>query len=265
MGQIVLDGVSLTFQVRRQAGRLSLKELMIRRLLGQQVKPLVKVRALRDLNLHIGGGERVGLLGHNGAGKSTLLRLLAGIYLPTRGTRLVQGRVSSLFDVFLGFDLEASGWDNIYYRGYLQRETPRSMDAKARLIADFSELGDFLHLPVRCYSTGMLVRLGFSIASTIEPEVLLVDEVLNVGDEAFQVKARRRLADMMGKADLMVMVSHDLGILAQLCERGIWLEQGRVRMDGPIAKVIDAYLGFMHGPRPDSLTPVGAVMETVAR
>lgn len=261
MTRIELDQVSLTFRVRKQPDRVSLKDLFIRRLLGRRGNPLVKVRALRDVSLRARGGERIGFLGHNGAGKSTLLKLLAGVYHPTRGSRLVEGRISSLFDVSLGFEAEASGWDNIYYRGYLQGETPRSMDDKVQAIADFSELGEFLRLPVRYYSAGMLVRLGFSIATAIDPEVLLIDEVLGVGDEAFQAKARRRMLEMMGKAELIVVVSHDLTTLARLCERGIWMEQGRVRMDGPMAEVIEAYTDWAHDTRFGATPPVGALVE----
>src|SRR5262249_22579859 len=154
---------------------------------------------------------------------SSLLKLLAGIYPPTQGRRVVEGSISSLFDIALGFEPEASGWENIAYRGYLQGETPRSIRGKMQAIADFTELGDFLQMPVRHYSAGMLVRLAFAIATAIDPEVLLVDEVLSVGDMAFQQKARQRMREMMAKAKLIVMVSHDLESLSKLCDRGVWL------------------------------------------
>src|SRR5262249_49566117 len=150
-------------------------------------------------------GERVGVLGHNGAGKSTLLKLLAGVYPPTRGRRVVEGQISSLFDIALGFEIEATGWDNIRYRGYLQGETPDSIGEKMQPIADFSELGEFLNVPVRYYSAGMMVRLAFSIATAIDPEVLLVDEVLGAGDLAFQAKARQRMKEMIERARLLVL------------------------------------------------------------
>jgi ABC-type polysaccharide/polyol phosphate transport system ATPase subunit len=137
--------------------------------------------------------------------------------------------------------MDASGWENIFYRGYLQGETPKSVRAKMQGIADFSELGDFLNMPVRYYSAGMLVRLAFSIATAIEPEILLVDEVLGAGDMAFQSKARQRMCDMMSKARLIIMVSHDLEGLSKLCQRGIWMDHGRVRQSGPILEVITAY------------------------
>jgi ABC-type polysaccharide/polyol phosphate transport system ATPase subunit len=237
---VELDRVSLTFRVRRQ-NRLTLKEYLLRGLFRHGRNPRVEVRALRDVTLRVNDGERVGIVGANGAGKTTLLRLLAGVYTPTAGRRRVRGRVASLFELALGFEMESTGWQNIFYRGYLQGETARGIRAKADAIAEFSELGDFLNLPVRYYSAGMLVRLAFAIATATEPEVLLVDEVLGAGDLAFQEKARRRLREMMGQARALLVVSHDLGSLARLCERAVWLDQGRVRADGPAAEVLAAY------------------------
>jgi ABC-type polysaccharide/polyol phosphate transport system ATPase subunit len=153
----------------------------------------------------------------------------------------VQGRISSLFDLMLGFEPDATGWENIRYRGYLQGETPRSIKRKVDGIAEFTGLGKFLDMPVRYYSSGMLVRLAFAIATAIEPEILLVDEVLGAGDAEFQGKARARMAEMMGKAELIVCVSHDLNALPALCNRGLWMERGRLRMSGPIKEVIAAY------------------------
>jgi lipopolysaccharide transport system ATP-binding protein len=246
MARIELDGVSLTFQMR-QNRRLTLKEWLVRQMFRRSVNPLITVRALQDVTLRIDSGERLGVIGHNGAGKSTLLKLLAGIYPPTNGRRLVEGKVSSLFDIVLGFEPDATGWENIYYRGYLQGETPRTIRTKMQPIADFSELGNFLNMPVRYYSAGMMVRLGFSIATAIEPEILLVDEVLSVGDMSFQDKARQRMCDMMAKAQVIVMVSHDMASIARLCERTAWLEHGTVRQVGPTAEIVAAYTESVRG------------------
>ena len=248
MARIELENVSLTFKVR-QGGRITLKEFLVRQMFRRSTSPIIKVRALRNICLRFAEGERIGIIGHNGAGKSTLLKLLAGVYPPSKGQLTVEGRISSLFDLALGFEGDASGWENIFYRGYLQGETPKSVRAKMQGIADFSELGDFLKMPVRYYSAGMLVRLAFSIATAIEPEILLVDEVLGAGDLAFQVKARQRMLDMMSKARLIVMVSHDMESLPKLCERGIWLDHGQVRQAGPILEVIAAYTNFVQGGR----------------
>jgi ABC-type polysaccharide/polyol phosphate transport system ATPase subunit len=240
MARIELDGVGLTFQVRHQKG-LTLKEFLLKRMFLSSKNPRMQVRALCDLALRVGQGERLGIIGHNGAGKSTLLRLLAGIYLPTEGRILVEGKISSLFDISLGFEPEASGWENIAYRSYLQGETPASVRRKKDAIAAFSELGDFLNMPVRYYSAGMMVRLAFSIATAIDPEVLLVDEVLGVGDLSFQNKARERMKEMMARAHLMVMVSHDLEAIEKTCTRAIWMDHGRLVRDGPCAEVSAAY------------------------
>src|SRR6516225_8902900 len=240
MARIELEQVHLTFRVRQERG-IRLKDFILKRMFLPSRNPFMEVRALQDINLRIDQGDRVGFLGHNGAGKSTILKLLAGIYQPTSGRRFVEGRISSLFDIALGFEGEASGWENIAYRSYLQGETPASVRAKKMSIAEFSELGDFLNIPVRYYSAGMMVRLAFSIATAIEPEILLVDEVLSVGDMAFQEKARTRMRDMMAKAQLIVAVSHDLHSLSKMCDHGVWMDHGRVRQVGLMSDVISAY------------------------
>ncbi len=240
MVEIDLDRVSLDFHVRRYK-RLTLKEFLVRGMFSRAANPVIHVQALQDITLHVGEGERVGVIGHNGAGKSTLLKLLAGIYPPSSGTRVVRGRISSLFDITLGFEQDASGWENIHYRGYLQGESPQSIKSKVEEIAAFSELGEFLDMPVRYYSAGMMIRLAFSIATAIEPEILIVDEVLAVGDLAFQQKATQRIRAMMAKASLMVIVSHDLDRLKDLCTSVVWMDHGRVRMVGDPAATVAAY------------------------
>ncbi|HUY90536.1 MAG TPA: ABC transporter ATP-binding protein [Pirellulales bacterium] len=246
MAKIELDQVDLTFKIR-QSSKVTFKEFIVGRLWRGAAQQRMQVNALRSVSFSIADGQRVGIIGHNGAGKSTLLRLLAGIYPPSGGHRCVEGRISSLFEISLGFEPEASGWENIGYRSYLQGETPRTIKDKMQPIADFSELGDFLKLPVRYYSAGMSVRLAFSIATAIEPEILLVDEVLSVGDLAFQEKARRRMREMMAKAKIIVMVSHDLSSIRKLCNRVIWMEHGAVRQIGPAGAVIDAYSDHVQG------------------
>jgi ABC-type polysaccharide/polyol phosphate transport system ATPase subunit len=240
MPRIELDRVSVTFRVR-QLKRVTLKEYLVRQMFRRSMNPIMQVQALQDISLRLQPGDRLGILGHNGAGKSTLLKVLAGIYPPTSGERVVEGRISSLFDIALGFEPEASGWENIAYRGYLQGETPRSIKGKSRAIAEFSELGHFLHMPVRHYSAGMMVRLAFSIATAIEPEILLVDEVLSVGDLAFQEKARQRMREMMARAQIIILVSHDLSSFGKFCDRVLWMDHGRVRQVGTPAEVVAAY------------------------
>jgi len=240
MALVRLEDVELVFNMRR-FGRISLKEYLLSGLFRRPQDHLQEVRALQGISLQINEGERVGIIGHNGAGKSTLLKLLAGVYPPTSGLREVHGRISSLFELALGFEAEASGWDNIRYRGFLQGETPRSIGEKTQAIAEFSELGRFLDMPIRYYSAGMIVRLAFSIATAIEPDILLIDEVLSAGDAAFQQKARARMRSLITSARAVVVVSHEMTSLAQICDRIVWLDHGQVRMQGPTHEVIAAY------------------------
>jgi ABC-type polysaccharide/polyol phosphate transport system ATPase subunit len=240
MARIELVNANLVYRIR-QYHRLTLKEMLVRQMFRRSVNPVIEVHALKDVSFSVREGERFGVIGHNGAGKSTLLKLLADIYPVESGIRIVEGKISSLFDISLGFEPEANGWENIAFRSYLQGETPRTLLPKLRQIADFSELGDYLKMPVRYYSAGMLMRLAFSIATAVEPEILLVDEVFNVGDLAFQEKARQRMRELVKRAQIMVLVSHDLNTLANNCDRVLWLEGGRVQQIGPAAEVIRAY------------------------
>jgi ABC-type polysaccharide/polyol phosphate transport system ATPase subunit len=232
----------------RRCGRISFKEYILHGMFRRSRKPTFEVQALEHINLTLGEGDRLGIIGRNGAGKSTLLRLIGGIYPPSSGRMTVVGRISSLFDIALGFESDANGWENIQYRGYLQGETPRSIRSKAQAIADFSELGEFINMPVRYYSAGMKVRLAFSIATAINPEILIVDEVLAAGDLAFQAKARDRMKALMDNARIVVVVSHDLKSLPLLCEKTLWLDHGKMQTIGPTEEVIAAYTQQINNP-----------------
>ncbi|MBS0266733.1 MAG: ABC transporter ATP-binding protein [Planctomycetes bacterium] len=249
MTSIDLENLNLVFRVR-QKQRIPFKDFLVHQMFRKSVNPYMEIRALSNINLSIRQGDRLGIVGHNGAGKSTMLKMLAGIYPPTSGERRVQGEISSLFELSLGFEPEATGWENIAYRGFLQGETPKTLKHKLAEIAEFSELGEFLASPVRHYSSGMLVRLAFSVATAIDPEILLVDEVLAAGDLAFQKKARRRMEEMIDRAHLIVMVSHDLEALTKFCNRAIWLDHGQIRMQGPTQDVVEAYTDAMNGAVP---------------
>ena len=249
MAKIELTDVSITFNAHQQK-RVSLKEYLVRGMFRKSVNPVLRVHALNGVSLSARDGDRIGVIGHNGAGKTTLLKTLAGVYPPTAGTRVVEGKVCSLFDITLGFEQEATGWENILYRAYLQGETPASVRDKLDQIAAFTELGDFLNIAVRNYSAGMLMRLAFSIATAVDPEVLLVDEVLAVGDLAFLQKARARMKELMGTARLMVMVAHDLPTIREMCTRVIWMKHGQVVMAGDPDEVVDAYIASVSGPAP---------------
>lgn len=244
MAKIELQDLGITFTVRHFRG-LTLKEFLVRRMFRSDANPRIQVRALSNVNLHIGEGERVGIIGHNGAGKSTLLKVIAGIYCPTDGKRIIEGDISSLFDIQLGFEMDADGWENIAYRSYLQGETPKTLQPKIQSIAEFTELGEHLNMPVRFYSAGMLTRLAFAIATAIEPEILLVDEVFGAGDMAFQKKARERMFQMIDKARIVVMVGHDMHSLRSICDRVIWVSHGQIVQDGPAEAVIASYEEFM--------------------
>jgi ABC-type polysaccharide/polyol phosphate transport system ATPase subunit len=241
MARIELKDVCLRFQLRRGLA-VSLKEMVIKGLfLADKSKRFTSVDALNNVNFTLTDGQRLAIVGHNGAGKSTLLRLLAGVYVPTSGTRTVDGRVSSMLDIGVGIEPDSSGRENILFRGYLQRQTPAELRRRAPEIAEFSELGEFLDVPVRCYSSGMMVRLAFSIATSIEPEILLIDEIFSAGDAGFQKKAADRMTNLMSKARIIVMASHDVATLRSLCNIAIWMDHGRVRMMGDAKEVIDAY------------------------
>lgn len=249
MAKIELNDVSLTFTVHEQK-RVSLKEYLVRGLFRNRSSRKV-VHALNEVNLSARDGDRIGVIGHNGAGKSTLLKLLAGIYPPTTGNRDVEGKICSLFDISLGFEPEATGWDNIGYRAYLQGESPKTLRGKLDAIAEFTDLGDFLNVPVRHYSAGMMMRLAFAIATSIEPEVLLIDEVLAVGDMAFQQKAQVRMKELMSSSRVMVLVAHDLTTIKDMCTSVIWLQHGQIVMQGPPKDVIAAYTESVTGHRPE--------------
>ena len=200
------------------------------------------VHALKDLNLTFQDGERIAVIGHNGAGKSSLLKMLAGIYPPASGKLIVDGRISSMFELATGFEMESNGWDNIYLRGLMLGETPKEIKAKMREIAEFSELGDFLNMPVKYYSSGMFLRLAFSVSTAIEPDILLLDEVVAAGDAAFIEKATQRMKHMVDTAKIMVFVTHSMIQAQEMCNRCIWLERGMVMADGTPADVVKEYM-----------------------
>lgn len=194
----------------------------------------LRVHALRDVNLQLRQGDRVALIGRNGAGKSTLLRVLSGAYEPTQGDIESDGRISALTDLMLGMDPEASGHEFIFTRGIVMGLSHQQARALTPDIEAFSELGDYLHLPVRTYSSGMMLRLAFAVATAITPDILLMDEMIGVGDSSFIQSAGKRLERLMNQVDVLVLASHNEQILRQFCTRGILLSEGRVVLDGPL-------------------------------
>ncbi|ATZ06487.1 MULTISPECIES: ABC transporter ATP-binding protein [Corynebacterium] len=211
--------------------------------IGKNSDNTVVVEALKDINLHLREGDRVGLVGHNGAGKSTLLRLLSGIYEPTRGSADVRGRVAPVFDLGVGMDPEVSGYDNIIIRGLFLGQTIKQMKNKMDEIAEFSELGDYLAMPLRTYSTGMRVRLALGVVTSIEPEILLLDEGIGAVDAAFMAKARVRLQELVKRSGILVFASHSNDFLAQLCNTALWIDHGTIRCAGEVSEVVSEYEG----------------------
>ncbi|HEX8519551.1 MAG TPA: ABC transporter ATP-binding protein [Pseudonocardia sp.] len=201
------------------------------------------IEALRDVTVSLRRGDRVALVGHNGAGKSTLLRLMSGIYEPIRGRAVVQGKVAPVFDLAVGMDPEISGLDNILIRGLFLGMTRKQMESRIEDIAEFTELGDYLSMPLRTYSTGMRVRLALGVVTSIDPEILLLDEGIGAVDAEFLAKARRRLFELVERSGILVFASHSDEFLADLCDTAIWLEHGRVREQGPLREVLHHYKG----------------------
>jgi ABC-type polysaccharide/polyol phosphate transport system ATPase subunit len=199
------------------------------------------VKALQSVSLSISAGERVGLIGHNGAGKSTLLKVMAGIYPPQRGRVDILGHVCPLFEFVTGFEMEATGWENIRTRALLLGMMPKEIDRKIESIAKFSNLGEFLDIPVRHYSSGMYVRLAFATSTAVDPQILLLDEVMAAGDVEFIERARERMNSLMERASLVVFATHSLDVLPSFCERTILLRQGRIIADGPTEDVVRLY------------------------
>jgi ABC-type polysaccharide/polyol phosphate transport system ATPase subunit len=200
-----------------------------------------KVHALRGISLDLREGDRLGIIGSNGAGKTTLLKVMSGIYCPTAGSVTTRGRISPLFEMATGFEMDSSGWDNILSRGLLLGMTLEEIRQKMTEIAEFSELGDFLGLPVRCYSSGMFIRLAFSISTAIEPQILLLDEVIAAGDLSFFQKARKRMLELVESSAILVLVTHALDVAQEMCNRVIWLDDGRIAAEGDPAEVAAAY------------------------
>ncbi|MCX7124796.1 MAG: ABC transporter ATP-binding protein [Gammaproteobacteria bacterium] len=202
---------------------------------------VVTVQALKNINLELNPGDRLGLLGHNGAGKSTLLRVISKIYDPTSGHAAIHGKVSALLDVMMGMDTESTGYENIVIRGIFHGLTRREINAKKTDIADFTELGDFLAMPVRTYSSGMLLRLAFAIATSVVPEILVIDEVIGAGDAAFMKKSTERIQSMIQNSKVVVLSSHDTSVIEKNCNLVLILNAGEIKYFGPAAEGLRLY------------------------
>ena len=230
MAFISLKDVSVNFPIYG-AGAASFKKTLAASVTGGRFGKetgVNVVQALSNINLELKSGDRLGLIGHNGAGKSTLLRALAGVYEPSSGEFVREGTVSSLIDPSLGIEPDATGIENIMLRGLVMGMSKRQLDELTPAICEFSGLGEYVNMPVRTYSTGMLMRLAFSISTSIEADILLMDEWLSVGDAEFTHKAERRMKDVVAKSGILVLASHSPDLIAKECNRVIHLEHGRI-------------------------------------
>jgi lipopolysaccharide transport system ATP-binding protein len=203
----------------------------------------LSIEALRDLNLSIVEGDRLGIVGHNGSGKSTLLRLLSGIFEPSSGSIERSGSIASLVDISLGINGENTGRENIFLRGKLMGLSKKEIDAKIDEIIEFSQLGDYINLPVRIYSSGMLLRLAFSVSTSITADILIMDEWLSVGDGAFAERASARLSGLVDESEILIIASHDRDLIEKTCNKVVWLEHGHIKKIGTTQEITSEYFG----------------------
>jgi ABC-type polysaccharide/polyol phosphate transport system ATPase subunit len=245
MAELLLRDVTVEYPIYN-AGNMSLRNQLVAIGTGGRLRSdtrrITTVTALDGIDLHLKDGDRVGLVGHNGSGKTTLLRTMAGIFTPTRGAITITGSVSTVFGLGAGLDGELTGYENIVRMSMLLGATRTAAEAIIPDVEDFTELGDFLSVPVRTYSAGMVTRLTFAVATAAHPEVLLIDEVLGAGDIGFQEKARKRMTAFIGRASILVLASHVPDLLQLFCDRLVNLEHGRIvkidkRADAPIRTV----------------------------
>ena len=253
MAAIALKNVSIQIPIY-DIGASSLRKMILSKTVGgrfEQSGSHLIVDALKDISFEAHDGDRVALVGNNGSGKSTLLRVLSDVYPATSGTVQVVGEVSPMFDATLGMSMDATGMENIWICGRLWGLSPAQIRDSLDDITDFTELGDYLNVPVRTYSTGMLLRLAFAIATVRDPEILLLDEIVGVGDATFFEKAFNRLQGVIRRSQILFLASHADDILRKICNKAIWLDQGNLVQYGEFEEVIAAYRGSR--PLPENL------------
>ena len=246
-GEIRVRDAGVCYRLYREKVS-TLKEAVVNRF--RHLRSAEMFWAVRHVSLDIEPGEAIALVGHNGSGKSTLLKTIAGVLTPDEGEVLVQGRISPMIELGAGFDPELSGRDNIFLNGALLGFSRRQMEGKFDRIVAFSELGDFIDMPIKNYSSGMYARLGFAIAQDVEPDILIVDEVLAVGDERFQEKCKARIRDFRAAGITFCFVSHNYEAARELCPRAAVLHHGRLAFDGPIVQAWERYRELERGPAP---------------
>lgn len=237
---IKVDHVDLTFEVENEKID-TLKETFIRTLKRNKTKK-IKIHALKDISFEIFKGEKVGIIGYNGAGKSTLLNVITGIYPPDKGNVTTSGKISPLLSLGAGFDHNFSGRKNIILNGAVLGYDRDFLESKIDEIIDFSELGDYIDIPIKNYSSGMLAKLGFSIATSVDPDILIIDEILGVGDVNFQKKSADKIKSLMDGGTTVLLVSHSIPQIRELCDKAIWIKNGSIKSIGEVNKVCDEYL-----------------------
>ncbi len=246
MALIQLNSLTIDFPIYHLNARSIRKRFL--RLTGgalrKQTEHTVVVKALDNITLTLEHGDRVGLIGHNGAGKSTLLRVLAKIYEPSQGSISIEGRVSPLLNVMLGINPESTGYENILVRGLLLGLSQEEIQAKMQEVADFTELGEYLSVPIRTYSAGMQLRLAFAVATCIKPDILLMDEMIEAGDAAFKKKAESRLTEFIEQSSIMVLASHSNETIQRLCNKVALLEKGKLIFFGSMKEGFERYNGL---------------------
>lgn len=235
---IKVDNITIDYKIQKEHIQ-SLKEYLVNIVKGKVTYEYF--RALDNVSINIKKGEVVGIVGRNGAGKSTLLKIIAGVLTPTKGSIKINGVIAPMLELGAGFDQDLTARENIYLNGAILGYSKDFLESKYQQIVDFSELADFIDQPVRTFSSGMMMRLAFSIATIVEPEVLIVDEILSVGDSHFKKKSENRMRELMAGGTTVLMVSHALPQIQELCSRVIWLEKGKVKMDGDTKTVCDEY------------------------
>lgn len=241
-GEVRLKGVSRRFKVIRERNA-TLKETLLRRGRTRHTE----LWALQDVDLHVAPGDSLAIIGRNGSGKSTLLKMLAGIFPPQRGSLAVGGHVASMLELGSGFHPDFTGRENVFMNGAIHGLSEKQVKERFDAIVAFSEIEDFIDLPVRTYSSGMAMRLAFAVAAHVNPDVLLLDEVLAVGDEAFQQKCMARILDFRDRGGTLVFVSHDPHTVETVCSRGIVINEGRIRFDGSSSDAIGVYHALLQG------------------
>jgi ABC-type polysaccharide/polyol phosphate transport system ATPase subunit len=241
MAFIQLENVSLEYPIYGTSSR-SLKNTVIHLATGGRLnneEKIVRVEALKNIHLKLENGDRLGLIGHNGAGKTTLLKVLAQIFEPTKGLVKISGKTNCLFDIMVGMDTSLSGYDNIFLRGLILGYSKDEIKKAIPLVEEFAELGAYIRMPLKSYSSGMLLRLAFGIITSIGSEILLIDEIVNVGDSRFLEKAKARMASLIHQSDIMVLSTHDNNTIKEFCNKAVWLEKGEIKFSGTVDEVLD--------------------------